>query len=63
MSYVRRPILLRYPREEERRLAMASADQNVRRIHQEMAARYDSLASPNAILATEVAAEPEQRSA
>ena len=48
---------------EERRRAMASADQNVRRIHQEMAARYDSLASPNAILATEVAAEPEQRSA
>jgi hypothetical protein len=48
---------------EERRLAMASADQNVRRIHLEMAAKYDSLASPNAIVATEVPAEPEQRSA
>jgi hypothetical protein len=42
---------------------MASADQNVRRIHLEMAAKYDSLASPNAIVATEVPAEPEQRSA
>ena len=30
---------------EERRLAMASADQNVRAIHLEMAEKYDRLAS------------------
>ena len=46
---------------EERRLAMASADSNVRGIHLEMAARYDALANSNADLATEVDAEPDQR--
>jgi len=48
---------------EERQLAMASADLTVRRIHLEMAARYDALASSNAVPASQVAAEPEQRTA
>lgn len=47
----------------ERRLAMASADSNVRRIHIEMAARYDALGGPNAIIAIGVDAEPDQKTA
>jgi hypothetical protein len=39
---------------EERRLAMASADQKVRSVHLEMAARYDALASREGV------AEPER---
>ena len=45
---------------EERQLAMASPHPNVRRIHLEMAARYDALVGAKATLASEVAAEPEQ---
>ena len=48
---------------QERRLAMASADSNVRRIHLEMAARYDALAGSNAIPAIEVVNELDQRTA
>ena len=48
---------------EERLLAMASANANVRRVHLEMAARYDALAGANSSLAREVVSEPEQRTA
>lgn len=34
---------------EERRLAMASTDQRVRRIHLELAAKYAALAGPDAV--------------
>lgn len=34
---------------EERRLAMASDSSNIRRIHLDMAARYDALAGPKII--------------
>ena len=48
---------------EERRLAMASTDSNVRRIHLEMAARYDALVNLNPILAAEAGAEPDKGTA
>ena len=49
--------------DEERRLAMASADPKVRRIHLEMAARYAVAAGPNPIPDGEVPLQPERRSA
>ena len=48
---------------EERRLAMASANAHVRRVHLEMARRYDALVGSSVIVASDVAAEPEQRTA
>lgn len=48
---------------EERRLAMASADLNVRRVHLEMAAKYAVLAGPDATLIDEGPPETEQRTA
>ena len=45
---------------EERRLAMASADLNARRIHLEMAARYDALVGAKAAIVSEATSEPEQ---
>lgn len=49
--------------DEERRLAMASANPVVRRIHLEMAARYAVAAGPDTILDVEVLAQAERRTA
>ena len=46
--------------DEERRLAMASPDPKVRRIHLEMAARYAVAAGPDALLEDEVPLQAEQ---
>ena len=48
---------------EERRLAMASTDSKVRRIHLEMAAKYASLAGADAVPTSEIPPETEQRTA
>jgi hypothetical protein len=47
--------------EQERRLAMASADLHVRRIHMEMAAEYAARVSATA--SSEMPPEPEQKTA
>lgn len=47
---------------EERRLAMASADQNVRAIHLELAEKYEQLAAGEAAL-TQQPSDDEQQSA
>jgi hypothetical protein len=46
---------------EERRLAMASADKRVRRVHLEMAAKYAALAGANVTYTDESPSEPQQK--
>jgi hypothetical protein len=48
---------------EERRLAMATEDSKVRRIHLELAAKYAALVGTNATPAAEAPPEAEQRTA
>lgn len=48
---------------QERRLAMASADLNVRRIHLEMAAKYLALAAANGADLTNIVGETGQQTA
>lgn len=48
---------------EERRLAMAAADQKVRRVHLEMAAKYALLAGSGAGPIHEISSDAERRTA
>ena len=48
---------------QERRLAMASADTKIRRIHLDMAAKYEALAGTATADAKPVYSGPEQRTA
>ena len=49
--------------DEERRIAMASADRKVRRLHLEMAARYAVAAGTDVVLNDEVPIQHAQRTA
>lgn len=49
--------------DEERRIALASDDPNVRRVHLEMAARYAIAAGADASLSNEITRQPERLSA
>ena len=48
---------------EERRLAMASTNPGVRRVHLEMAAKYAALAGPGATPTDQIPDDPEERTA
>ena len=49
--------------DEERRIAMASADRKVRRLHLEMAARYAVAAGTDVVLNHDVAAQEARQTA